>query len=327
MNLSLNSPFPTILGMSDSSRRFLIGYALAPKRQQSFIQPSLLDVAKSRGIDLVPIDSERLLSDQGPFDIILHKLYSESWKSQLLDYTCRNPNVIVIDPPDAIQRLRNRISMLKVVSELTLPQQLQTFGIPNQIVIYDSATLSDPDMVAGLQFPVISKPIVADGSTKSHEMSLVFNVDGLKKLKPPIVLQEFISHGGVLFKVYVVGEYVKCVKRQSLPDVSEKMLDCSDGLLPFSRISNVATVQEWRDESEIEVEMPPFDFIKEIAGGLLQVMQVHMFNFDVIRDAKVGNHYLILDINYFPGYEKMPSYETVLTDFFLDLLHQNKMER
>ncbi|KAE9452415.1 hypothetical protein C3L33_15684, partial [Rhododendron williamsianum] len=48
-------------------------------------------------------------------------------------------------------------------------------------------------------------------------MSLVFNREGLSKLKPPIVLQEFVNHGGVIFKVYVVGNYVKCVKRNSLP--------------------------------------------------------------------------------------------------------------
>ncbi|KAG5531970.1 hypothetical protein RHGRI_026548 [Rhododendron griersonianum] len=48
-------------------------------------------------------------------------------------------------------------------------------------------------------------------------MSRVFNREGLSKLKPPIVLQEFVNHSGVIFKVYVVGDYVKCLKRNSLP--------------------------------------------------------------------------------------------------------------
>ncbi|KAJ0642253.1 putative inositol-pentakisphosphate 2-kinase [Helianthus annuus] len=59
-------------------------------------------------------------------------------------------------------------------------------------------------------------------------MSLVLNHAGLTKglkLDPPMVLQQFVNHGGVIFKVYVAGEYVKCVKRSSLPDVSSEMME------------------------------------------------------------------------------------------------------
>ncbi|KAI8557544.1 hypothetical protein RHMOL_Rhmol04G0018800 [Rhododendron molle] len=73
------------------------------------------------------------------------------------------------------------------------------------------------DMVGELELNLETTTTVADGSVKSHKMSLVFHREGLSKLKPPIVLQEFVNHGGVIFKVYVVGDYVKCVKRDSLP--------------------------------------------------------------------------------------------------------------
>ncbi|KAG5546155.1 hypothetical protein RHGRI_018364 [Rhododendron griersonianum] len=87
--------------------------------------------------------------------------------------------------PDDIEWLHNRISMLDVVGELELNLETAT--------------------------------TVADGSVMSHKMSRVFNREGLSKLKPPIVLQEFVNHSGVIFKVYVVGDYVKCLKRNSLP--------------------------------------------------------------------------------------------------------------
>lgn len=314
--------------MSDSSRRYRIGYALAPKKQQSFIQLSLVNLARSRGIDLIPIDFSRPLTEQGSFDCILHKLAGDNWKSQLTDFSRCNPGVLIVDTPDAIERLHNRISMLQVVSELVLPQQPQTCGIPKQIVIYDSADLSDPTVLGDLQFPIIAKPLVANSSAMSHKMSLVFNRDGMLKLRPPIVLQEFVNHGGVIFKVYVVGDYVKCVKRKSLPDVSEEKLGCNEATVSFSLVSNVATREDDETAAKVEeAEMPPLDFITEIAKGLRRAMGLQLFNFDVIRDARVGNHYLVIDINYFPGYAKMPSYETVLTDFFWDILHQNERER
>ncbi|KAJ8626026.1 hypothetical protein MRB53_019333 [Persea americana] len=316
---------------TDSSRRFSIGYALAPKKQKSFIQPSLVNLARDRAVDLIPIDTDRPLIDQGPFDCILHKLSTADWKENLQEYTSRNPNVTVVDPLDAIERLRNRISMLQVVSELEIPQETATFGVPKQIVIFDSATLSDPAAASGLKFPVIAKPLVADGSARSHKMSLVFNRDGLIKLKPPIVLQEFINHGGVIFKVYVVGDRVKCVKRKSLPDVSEENLERSEESVSFSQVSNM-TMQDRADDKYYEtmhledVELPPLSFVEEIARGLQQALRLHLFNFDVIREVKVGNRYLIIDINYFPGYAKMPSYETILTDFFCEIVHKNPKE-
>ncbi|WOK98681.1 hypothetical protein Cni_G07393 [Canna indica] len=314
--------------MAEHSRRFAVGYALAPKKQQSFIQASLVELARERGIDLVPIDTTLPLANQGPFDCVLHKLYGEEWKAQLEDFVDKNPGVSIVDPPLAIERLHNRISMLQVVSELEIPQERETFGIPSQVVIYDSGALSNSGVVGALRFPVIAKPLVADGSAKSHKMALVFQRDGLLKLKPPLVLQEFVNHGGVIFKVYVVGDYVQCVKRKSLPDVSEEKLECSEGSMTFSQVSNLTAQDSLESEYSVhleEAEMPPLSFITDIARGLKRAMGLHLFNFDVIRDVKAGNRYLVIDINYFPGYAKMPFYEKALTDFFWDIVHENKV--
>ncbi|XP_044502526.1 inositol-tetrakisphosphate 1-kinase 1-like [Mangifera indica] len=306
-------------------RRFRIGYALAPKKRKSFIQDSLVSLAKSRGIDLIKIDTERPLVDQGPFDCVLHKLYGEDWKKQLQQFHVQNPNAVIIDSPGAIERLHNRISMLQVVSELKTENQSETFGIPKQIVIYDKETLFDRQTWEMLKFPVIAKPLVADGSAKSHKMALIFNQDGFNRLKPPSVLQEFVNHGGVIFKIYVVGDYVKCVKRKSLPDYSEEKLKGLEGSLSFSQVSNLAT-NEKIDENYYEMmhledtQLPPQSFITDIARGLRKAMKLNLFNFDVIRDTRIGNRYLIIDINYFPGYAKMPCYEKVLTDFFWNVV-------
>ncbi|KAL6985752.1 Inositol-tetrakisphosphate 1-kinase [Sarracenia purpurea var. burkii] len=314
--------------MAEPMRRLGVGYALAPKKQESFIQVSLLNLARERGIDLVQIDTDKPLVEQGPFDCVLHKLCGEDWKKQLDEYSVKNPNVLIIDSPEAIERLHNRISMLEVATELEIETDTESFGIPKQIVIYDSETLLDPNTWGeGLKFPVIAKPLVADGSAKSHKMSLVFNQDGLNKLKPPIVLQEFVNHGGVIFKVYVVGDYVKCVKRKSLPDVSEEKLCSLEGSLSFSHVSNLTTLERNDDEYDKtmnleDAEMPPQSFITDVARGLQRATKLHLFNFDVIRDTRIGNRYLVIDINYFPGYAKMPSYETVLTDFFWDVLNR-----
>uniref|UniRef100_A0A1J3HQ47 Inositol-tetrakisphosphate 1-kinase n=1 Tax=Noccaea caerulescens TaxID=107243 RepID=A0A1J3HQ47_NOCCA len=310
--------------MTDSiQERFVVGYALAAKKQQSFIQPSLIEHSRQRGIDLVKLDPAKSLLEQGKLDCIIHKLYDVYWKENLLEFRDKCPGVPVIDSPEAIERLHNRVSMLEVITQLFPVSDSEIFGVPRQVVVMDPGVLSGGGALGELKFPVIAKPLDADGSAKSHKMFLIYDQEGMKILKAPIVLQEFVNHGGVIFKVYVVGEYVQCVKRRSLPDISED--GTSKGSLPFSQISNL-TAQEDKnreygeDRSLEKVEMPPLSFLTDLAKAMRKSMGLNLFNFDVIRDARDANRYLIIDINYFPGYAKMPSYEPILTDFFWDMV-------
>ncbi|CAA0813116.1 Inositol-tetrakisphosphate 1-kinase 1 [Striga hermonthica] len=313
--------------MADNTTRYRIGYALASKKIQSFIQPSLLNTASERGIDLVSIQLTKPLLDQPPFDCIIHKLSDPDWIHQLQQYLSENPNAVVIDKPAAIDRLHSRVTMLQAVGQLDLPPQF-SLEIPRQVLV--GTPDSSPAAVATFDFPAIAKPVVADGSAVSHRMFLVLDEDGLdglrSKLEAPFVLQEFVNHGGVIFKVYVAGKHVQCVKRPSLPDISEEKLGSSEKLIPFSQISN-ATYQDQSNESvarAIEAaELPPLGFVNEVASQLREALELNLFNFDMIRDSRIEGRYLVIDINYFPGYAKMPSYEKILTDFFLDIL-ENK---
>jgi len=130
--------------------RYAIGYALAPKKQQSFIQPSLVARAAARGMDLVPVDAARPLAKQGPFHLLINKLYGDGWRAQLEAFAARHPAVPVVDPPHAIDRLHNRISMLQVVSELDhAADKDRTFGILGQVIVYDAAALTDSGLLDG----------------------------------------------------------------------------------------------------------------------------------------------------------------------------------
>jgi inositol-1,3,4-trisphosphate 5/6-kinase / inositol-tetrakisphosphate 1-kinase len=316
-----------------TQHRYAIGYALAPKKQHSFIQPSLVAQAAARGMDLVPIDASRPLVEQGPFHLLIHKLYGDDWRAQLEAFAAHHPTVPIVDPPHAIDRLHNRISMLQAVSEIDNSplDDHRTFGIPSQVVVYDADALADSGFLAALRFPLIAKPLVADGTAKSHKMSLVYHRDGLRKLRPPLVLQEFVNHGGVIFKVYVVSGHVTCVKRRSLPDVSPEDDASVEGSVSFSQISNLPnerTAEEYYEDMSLEDAVtPPAAFVDQIAGGLRRALGLQLFNFDMIRDVRAGDRYLVIDINYFPGYAKMPGYETVLTDFFWEMVHKDDADQ
>ncbi|XP_039137312.1 inositol-tetrakisphosphate 1-kinase 3-like isoform X2 [Dioscorea cayenensis subsp. rotundata] len=276
----------------------------------------------------VAIDQNRPLSDQGPFDIVLHKLTGKEWRQILEDYWEKHPEVTVLDPPGAIQHLNNRQSMLQDVADLNLSDCYGRVGVPKQLVITkDPSSITHAVDRAGLTFPIVAKPLVVDGSAKSHELSLAFDQYSLSMLEPPLVLQEFVNHGGVLFKVYIVGEAIKVVRRFSLPDVDESQVLNNAGVFRFPRVSCAAASADDADLDPAVAELPPRPLLERLAKELRWRLGLRLFNIDIIRKHGIRDQYYVIDINYFPGYGKMPGYEQIFTDFLLSLMKSKYKRR
>ncbi|XP_065000721.1 inositol-tetrakisphosphate 1-kinase 4-like isoform X1 [Musa acuminata AAA Group] len=355
--ISLPPPPPPTL------EKLVVGYALTSKKVKSFLQPKLEGLAKKKGIVFVAIDQSQPLVDQGPFDIVLHKLTGKEWQQILQDYWEKHPEVTVLDPPAAIQHLYNRQSMLQDVANLNLSDCYGKVGTPRQLVITkDPSSIPDAVSKARLTLPLVAKPLVVDGSAKSHELSLAYDEFSLSKLDPPLVLQEFVNHGGVLFKVYIVGEAIKVVRRFSLPDVSKRELLNNTGVFRFPRVSCAAASADDADldpsiagkvfagymdfdlfmmtksmlyyvKSEclflsycFSVELPPRPLLEKLARELRLRLGLRLFNIDIIREHGTRDRFYVIDINYFPGYSKMPGYEHIFTDFLLRVV-QSKFKR
>ncbi|KAL2529370.1 Inositol-tetrakisphosphate 1-kinase 3 [Forsythia ovata] len=297
----------------------VVGYALTSKKTKSFLQPKLEGLARHKGILFVAIDQSRPLSDQGPFDVVLHKLSGKEWRCVIEDYRQTHPEVTVLDPPHAIQQVHNRQSMLQDVTDLNLSDTYGKVGVPKQLV-FEKDPSSIPDAVnqAGLRLPIVAKPLVA----KSHELSLAYDEYSLQKLEPPLVLQEFINHGGVLFKVYIVGEAIKVVRRFSLPDVNNCDLSKNAGVYRFPRVSCAAASADEADLDPCVAELPPRPLLERLARELRRRLGLRLFNLDIIREHGTRDRYYVIDINYFPGYGKMPEYEHIFTDFLLSLVQR-----
>ncbi|XP_068656052.1 inositol-tetrakisphosphate 1-kinase 4-like isoform X1 [Aristolochia californica] len=312
----------SISGGFPPQQKLVVGYALTSKKTKSFLQPKLEGLARKKGILFVAIDQSRPLSEQGPFDIVLHKLSGKEWRQILEDYWQKHPEVTVLDPPNAIQHVHNRQSMLQDVADLNLSDCNGKVGVPRQLVITkDPSSIPDAAVKAGLTLPLVAKPLVVDGSAKSHELSLAYDQLSLSKLEPPLVLQEFVNHGGVLFKVYIVGEAIKVVRRFSLPDVNKCQLLNNGGVFRFPRVSCASACADDADLDPCVAELPPRPLLERLARELRRRLGLRLFNMDIIRELGTRDRFYVIDINYFPGYGKMPEYEHIFTDFLLSLVH------
>ncbi|GMN52416.1 hypothetical protein TIFTF001_021559 [Ficus carica] len=221
---------------------------------------------------------------------------------ELKDFRQKHPEVTVLDPPKAIQHLHNRQSMLQDVADLDLSDYHGKVGIPRQLVITkDPSSIPIEVTKAGLRLPLVAKPLIVDGTAKSHELFLAYDQFSLQELVPPLVLQEFVNHGGVLFKVYIVGESIKVVRRFSLPDVTKCELAKVAGLFRFPRVSCAAATADEADLDPSIAELPPRPLLERLAEELRRRLGLRLFNIDMIRELGTGDVFYVIDINYFPG--------------------------
>ncbi|KAL5583106.1 hypothetical protein UlMin_015548 [Ulmus minor] len=176
-------------------------------------------------------------------------------------------------------------------------------GIPRQLVVTKDP-LSIPYEVtnARLCLPLFVKPLLVDGSSKSHELFLAYNQFSLSELEPPLVLQEFVNQGIV-------------VRQFALPDVSKCELEDVIGVFHFPRVSYAVATTDEADLDPSIAELPPQPFLEKLAKELRHWMH------------GTSDVFYVIDINYFLGklWEHV-EYEHILTYFLLSLM-QNKYKK
>uniref|UniRef100_A0A4W5RJJ5 Inositol-tetrakisphosphate 1-kinase n=1 Tax=Hucho hucho TaxID=62062 RepID=A0A4W5RJJ5_9TELE len=285
------------------------------------------DLSRKRGIEVVQLDLSQPLEEQGPLDVIIHKLTDlileadqNDTQSVLLvqrvqDYIEAHPETIVLDPLPAIRTLLDRCKSYQLIHRIEDCMQDERICSPPFMVLN---TECGPDTLEqiekhGLTFPFICKTRVAHG-TNSHEMAIIFSEEDLKDVKPPCVIQSFINHNAVLYKVFVVGESYTLVERPSLKNFPAGPADRKAIFFNSHNVSKPESSSDLTSRDNVEgVSQPPSDdVIRELSRSLRHALGVSLFGIDVIINNLTGQH-AVIDINAFPGYEGVP-------EFFNDLL-------
>lgn len=167
------------------------------------------------------------------------------------------------------------------------------------------------------------------------------NGSGLS-LQLPVLLEQYVNHGECLFKVYVLGDQHVMVTRPSLhlksfPSNKNGGECISDNSIEyFNRVSAYPRSRSWGNEDLAPeghgVPTPPQWLWKGIAKHLRKILGLTLFNFDIIvpLEPPPGQEGLVkqrspdglihlIDINYYPGVEKLPNSEQVIVQFLCSL--------
>ncbi|XP_012679338.1 inositol-tetrakisphosphate 1-kinase [Clupea harengus] len=304
-----------------------VGYWLSEKKIKKLNFLTFVDMCRKRGIEIIQLDLSRPLEEQGPLDVIIHKLTDhileadqKDTQAQLLvqsvqDYIDAHPEVVVLDPMPAIRTLLDRAKSYQLIHKIEGLIQDDRICSPPFMVLRSEC---GGEILAQLQqhditFPCICKTQVAHG-TSSHEMAIIFSEEDLRNIKPPCVIQSFINHNAVLYKVFVVGEAYSVVERPSIRNFPSGPTDRRAISFNSHHVSKPesSSALTSRDNLEGQSQVPSDDVIQMICRCLRQTLGISLFGIDIIINTQTGQH-AVIDINAFPGYEGVP-------EFFDDLL-------
>ncbi|XP_030600565.1 inositol-tetrakisphosphate 1-kinase-like [Archocentrus centrarchus] len=318
-----------------SGRR--VGFWFSDKKRRRMNLDAFVQFCADRGVEVVEIDLTQPLGPQGPFDIIIHKLSDviveaehNSQSQQLLDnfqsYVSAHPDTILLDPLPAMTQLLDRFASCQKMSQLNSSLRDWHICTPPYLEVHSGSELSSIQQAVitqGLTFPLICKTRVAHGSY-SHEMCLLFSAASLADIHPPCVLQSFVNHGAVLYKVYVVGDKHCCVERPSIKNFPSGPCDRKTIFFNSHQVSKPESNSDLTSLDEQMVALPPpsSDAVAALVKELRAQLGLALFGVDVI--VNISTHTLtVIDINIFPGYEGMPQFFSSLLSHIQSVLDQH----
>uniref|UniRef100_A0A8D0DP24 Inositol-tetrakisphosphate 1-kinase n=1 Tax=Salvator merianae TaxID=96440 RepID=A0A8D0DP24_SALMN len=298
-----------------------VGYWLSEKKIKKLNFQAFADLCRKRGIEVIQLDLTKPIEDQGPLDVIIHKLTdviieADQNDSQAMELVHRfQVTIFCIE----LSSIRGTIGFRKdIFGKFFFCLYVSDERICSPPFMELSGACGDDILQQieknGIEFPFICKTRVAHG-TNSHEMAIIFNQEGLKAIQPPCVIQSFINHNAVLYKVFVVGESYTVVKRPSVKNFSAGVSDRESIFFNSHNVSKPesSSVLTALDKIEGVFERPNDDVIQAISKMLRQALGVSLFGIDIIINNQTGQH-AVIDINAFPGYEGV-------SEFFTDLLN------
>ncbi|KAJ0176144.1 hypothetical protein K1T71_008318 [Dendrolimus kikuchii] len=300
-----------------------IGIWISDKKSQKLNWKELNKACSSHGYNVLKLDLEQSLEEQGQIDVFLHKLtdiialadQGDTKASQIIrrveQYLSNHPNITVIDPLNNVRILLNRYCYYSILQEEPTFQKQGIFTPTFAEFTTNNIELNIELMKQrGVIFPVICKPTIAHGSKSAHEMVVIFNEKGLNVCKPPCVVQSFVNHNAVLHKVFLIGDRYHICERPSLKNfyASEDLepIFYSTGEVCKADSQSTLSILDPHDQADITMTLEE-EKLKHIIRVLRKRIGLILAGFDIVIDNRTGNH-AVIDINVYPSYDNFPNF-------------------
>ena len=311
-----------------------VGICIIEHTRSKLMLPKLLeDLNKDGSMEFVVMDMNGDLEQQGPFDVIIHKIlewYNHGLETgnaklkKLLNYVRSCPQMPkVLDPIEETVRLADRFYSMQIMEDC----QFVMNGIRVYVPEFTFLKKTDSEHVLeildkkGMDFPVITKPPVTRCDAEAHDMAIIFSEAAVTDINFPCVVQQFVNHNSMLYKVAAVGEQMYICERPSVKNLERSLDDTVyfDSMTVSKRHVHNKDLhdrnpQNMKFQTSVSCDEPLLDerVVGELIKRITNRIDLTLFGVDIIVDEKTGDYGLI-DLNY------LPSYDGVLTHFAEDM--------
>jgi inositol-1,3,4-trisphosphate 5/6-kinase/inositol-tetrakisphosphate 1-kinase len=282
---------------------------------------SFIDYANSQNVDVFYLDLTKPIHEQGPMSLIVHKLTyvmksgnieSDPQVKALSDFGKAHPEIPILDDLDAVAITLDRDRMDAIFRGIHWPDDVPVLIPQSQLLLDSNQDLSR----ITVNFPVLVKPKVATATPESHQMRLVTSPEQLKGVPTPAMLQEFVNHDGMVFKLYALGDHLEAGVRPSIRNIEPGESIALDFHSQHSEVDNGLWTKP-RDLSKVEIPVKKFERVSEI---LRTALNLNLIGFDILIDQE-GRFWLV-DLNYFPAYRNVDDQWGKFLAFFLKIINQ-----
>lgn len=275
----------------------------------------------------------------------------------------QHPNTVVIDPIESVERVISRASSCAILSNLRTTHPDAPFRGPRWFLaesVDEAKRQLGPS--GSFSYPVICKPVAACGIPESHLMTVAVDENGLALASMPCVVQEYTNHGGLLHKVYMLGDDVMVYHRKSLPDLPRDAVQslCFDSQQTYPTLEDFMTTRRAdstdktsKDDKRTrsaehalpdgidqqaesgEAEGSPTKATVTPRDSRTLPMEVYMTAAAIMRQAfglsllgfdiivcQDTGDIVVIDVNYFPSYKEVEDFPSRLKRFILQKYKQ-----
>jgi inositol-1,3,4-trisphosphate 5/6-kinase/inositol-tetrakisphosphate 1-kinase len=300
-----------------------IAFCGPPGKWERMGWQSFISYASLQSIEVFHLDLTKPIAEQGPFSLIIHKLTFvmrghdmtvDPGLESLYMFGKSHPEIPIVDDLDSVAVTMDREEMNTIFRSIKWPDGIHVY-VPGSRMLLDSSIESIYAATQNLRFPILLKPKSATSTTESHLMKLVTSPEQLAGVATPAMLQEFVNHNGVVYKIYALDGHLEAGVRPSIRNIAPGEIVVIDFHSQHSEVDNGLWTKP-RDLSGVAI---PFEEFRKVSELLRSTLKLHLIGFDILIDEQ--HQFWLVDLNYFPGYKNIDDLWAKFLRFFLGIIN------
>lgn len=221
------------------------------------------------------------------------------------------PHVVLIDAIATQRLVLSRATLYNTLARVSAVPALAGALEQPRFVVLDAGVSAErtAEQLTELRYPLLAKTDLACGTAESHHMMAAQTAAELmpwlaERRAHRIVVQEFVSHGAVVYKCFAIGDRLGVVARPSIDAPAANAALAFDSQVALGAKHSNDNDSSGNDSNGGDL-VAVTRVANEVRAALAALYGFSVFGFDLLAVEQSGGRFAIVDVNYFPGFKEM----------------------